>query len=137
MIYTVIFRNEGQEIMKNTYRLGEEIVLPATPTKASDDQYDYTFEKWSNDVTIAMGDERTIVVDAVFTAAPKTVGDPYNSGNNNNVMLTVIIPIVGGTLLVVITGIVVLVKVRKKRKLRAQNKNQSELVDSAEEETES
>jgi len=132
VIYTVIFRNEGQEISKNTYHLGDEIILPETPTKASDDQFDYTFEKWSQDVTIAMGDERTVIVDAVFTAAPKTVGNPYDSGNNNNVMLTVIAPIVGGSLLVVIVGIVVFVKIRKKRKLRAQNKTKTEQVDSAE-----
>lgn len=126
IIYTVTFRADGQEIWKKTYRLGDEIVLPETPEKASDDQYDYTFERWSKDLSIAMGDERDVVIDAIFTATPKTVGNPYHSGNNNNVTLTVIAPIVGGALIVLIAGGVFFLKIRKKRKLAAQSKAQTE-----------
>jgi hypothetical protein len=116
IVYEVTYRVDGKEIFKKQYAYGEKIDKPENPVKASDGVYDYSFLKWSMDVERAIGDERVIVIDAVFASAPVVVGDPYLSGNNNNFTLTVIVPIVGSVLLVGIVTWVVIAKKRKKRK---------------------
>lgn len=124
IIYEVIFRIDGEEI-RQQYSYLEEIVYPATPKKESDGAFDYTFVKWSKDVVYAKGDERTIVIEAIFTSAPVVVGDPYLSGNNNNFTLTVIAPIVGAVVLVAV-GAIVFLKIHKKRKLAKANAQKAE-----------
>jgi len=50
--YTVIFKNEdGTVLSTNTYRYGDEVVAPITPTKAADNTYIYTFAGWDKNVT--------------------------------------------------------------------------------------
>ncbi len=124
IIYEVIFRIDGEEI-RQQYSYLEEIVYPATPKKESDGVFDYTFVKWSKDIVYAKGDERTIEIEAIFTSAPVVVGDPYLSGNNNNFTLTVIVPIVGAVVLVVV-GVIVFLKIHKKRKLARENAQKAE-----------
>ncbi|MBQ9806779.1 MAG: InlB B-repeat-containing protein [Clostridia bacterium] len=114
IVYEVIFRIDGEEI-RQQYAYLEEIVYPPNPKKESDGAYDYTFLKWSKDIVYAKGDERTIEIEAIFTSAPVVVGDPYLSGNNNNFTLTVIVPI-GGSGLLLVAGVIVFLKIYKKRK---------------------
>ncbi|MBE6601773.1 MAG: hypothetical protein E7637_04630 [Ruminococcaceae bacterium] len=118
IVYTVVFRVDGQVISQSTYGLGEKIVLPATPTKPSDGQYDYTFKSWTPDPLTAIGEVRELYFDAIFEAFPVTHGNPYHSGRNNNFMLTVILPILAAVLVVGITAFVVRRK-RKKKKANA------------------
>ena len=96
IVYHVSFVVDGVEILAGDYFLGEQITLPPTPTKASDGVYDYTFSGWSQEVTIAYGEDRTPVYEAQFTKSPISAGDPYVSGRNNNWMLTIALPIVAG-----------------------------------------
>ena len=96
IVYHVSFVVDGVEILAGDYFLGEQITLPPTPTKASDGVYDYTFSGWSQEVSIAYGEDRTPVYEAQFTKTPISAGDPYVSGRNNNWMLTVALPIVAG-----------------------------------------
>ena len=114
-VYEVIFLADGKELSRAQYLLGQQIVFPGTPEKATDDAYDYSFLEWSKDLAIAMGDEKTIVIEAVFVATPKIEGNPYLSGNNNNFTLTVLAP-VGGVLLV--GGIVAVILLRRRNAKR-------------------
>ena len=62
--YTVEFKNwDGSTISSATYRHGETVVVPANPTKASDNTYTYTFAGWDKDVTLAVAN---VVYTAVF-----------------------------------------------------------------------
>lgn len=96
IVYHVSFVVDGVEILAGDYFLGEQITLPPIPTKASDGVYDYTFSGWSQEVSIAYGEDRTPVYEAQFTKTPISAGDPYVSGHNNNWMLTIALPIVAG-----------------------------------------
>ena len=55
--YTVKFENEGEVVSEKTYHYGDEITVPANPTKASDVEYIYDFRAWSPDVSeVCYGD---------------------------------------------------------------------------------
>ena len=59
--YTVTFYN-GEEVVatKSDYHWGDEVVLPADPTKEADDTYTYTFAGWSPEVTAVAGNAEYI-----------------------------------------------------------------------------
>ena len=55
--YTVKFLNEdGTVLSEQTYHWGDEITLPADPTKSADNTYTYAFAGWDQEVTICAGD---------------------------------------------------------------------------------
>ena len=50
--YSVVFKNhDGTILSSNTYKYGATVSPPATPTKASDKTYNYTFKSWSPTVS--------------------------------------------------------------------------------------
>ena len=56
--YTVTFYDEdGSTVLsvKNDYHFGDKVVLPETPTKPSDDRFNYTFAGWSPEVAAVSG----------------------------------------------------------------------------------
>ena len=55
--YTIRFVNEGTEISSTTYHYGDEVQVPADPSKASTAEYTYTFAGWDAEVTTANGDK--------------------------------------------------------------------------------
>ncbi len=115
IVYHVSFVADGVVISEKDYYLGDKIEIPPAPTKPSDGVYDYVFGGWSQDVTIAFGDDRTPVVEAVWSSTPVLTYNPYQSGNNNNVFITVVLPITGG---VAVIGVAIYLTLRylKKRK---------------------
>lgn len=55
--YTVKFVNEGNTVSETKYHYGEEITVPADPTKEADVEYIYDFRAWSPDVSeVCYGD---------------------------------------------------------------------------------
>ena len=81
--YTVIFKNEdGTVLSRNTYHYGDAITAPATPTKAADNTYTYTFKGWDQAVVDCAGN-------ATYTAT-------YNA---NYIGYTVIFKNADGTVL--------------------------------------
>ena len=67
--YTVRFLNEdGSVITEETYHYGDDVVVPADPTKAADETYNYTFAGWDKEVTSVKGN---VDYTAVYT-------DEYN-----------------------------------------------------------
>lgn len=134
IVYHVTFVSDGVAVSEADYFLGDPIVIPPDPTKASDGVYDYVFMGWSQDATLAMGDERNPIYEAVYSATPVLNYDPYGSGNNNNVFMTVVLPIVGA---VVLLGAAALVtwQVLKKRK-PAPMQEETEIPECAETEAE-
>lgn len=67
-LYTVRFFVDGNLISSRTYRYGEELSLPPTPTRAEENGVRYTFRSWS---PIPL---RTVVADADYHA---TFGEIY------------------------------------------------------------
>lgn len=49
--YTVKFVNEKNTVSEAKYKYGEEIVIPANPTKEADEEYIYDFRFWSPEVS--------------------------------------------------------------------------------------
>ena len=128
IVYHVSFVVDGVVILEKDYLLGEQIVAPADPTKASDGVFDYTFGGWSKSVTVAYGADRNPIFEAVFVATEIPKVDPYKSLHNNNLFLTVILPIF---LSVVAAGVIALIvlKTLKKRKLRRAQESESTAPD--------
>lgn len=55
--YTVKFVNEKNTVSEAKYKYGEEIVIPANPTKEADEEYIYDFRFWSPEVSeVCYGD---------------------------------------------------------------------------------
>lgn len=121
IVYHVTFVVDGVVVSEKDYYLGDEIEKPTVPTKASDEKFHYTFIGWSQNVTVAMGDDRTPTYEAVFSTTPITVGDPYASGHNNNVFLTVVLPIAGGVFVIGVAGVILLLRRRKKKKAASED----------------
>ena len=49
--YTIKFLNEdGSTISEKTYHWGDEVIIPANPTKAADNTYTYAFAGWDKEV---------------------------------------------------------------------------------------
>lgn len=67
--YTVTFVDEdGTTVLSTaTYHFGDEVVLPADPTKDDDLAYTYDFDHWTPDVVNVAGDA---TYTAVYTATP-------------------------------------------------------------------
>ena len=60
--YTIKFVDEdGSEISTATYHYGDAVVEPATPTKAADNTYTYSFKSWDKVIVNCEGD-------AIYTA---------------------------------------------------------------------
>ena len=111
----------GEVVAEKDYFLGDTIQLPADPTMASDEEYQYTFVGWTPSPTVAAGEDRNPVYEAVFSKSPVSGEDPFDAGVNNNGLFTKTIPIACACL-VVLVGVIVFLRVRarKKKKLRAQ-----------------
>lgn len=121
IVYHVTFVSDGKVISEADYFLGDDIVFPTAPEKASDDTYHYTFSGWSNDLTVAMGDDHAPVFEAIFTATERNGVDPFLSTGNNDWVVTVALPIFGGVVLLSI-GLMIFFKQRKKKRLGVQAK---------------
>jgi hypothetical protein len=118
IVYHVVFRVDGVVIARAQYGSGEEIVLPADPTKANDELYTYTFTGWSPDVpAIAYGDTREMVFDATFS---KLLTDPNSIAPDRSIFY-LFLGIASGALLLLIAGTVTLIVLLRRRK-RAKHK---------------
>ena len=54
--YTIKFLNEdGSTISEKTYHWGDEVIIPANPTKAADNTYTYAFAGWDKTVVNCAG----------------------------------------------------------------------------------
>lgn len=57
MTAIVVFRNWDGTILSNqTYRWGENVTVPADPTRPADNTYTYTFSGWDKEVVACAGD---------------------------------------------------------------------------------
>ncbi|MBQ8310322.1 MAG: InlB B-repeat-containing protein [Clostridia bacterium] len=110
--YRVTFVVEGTVVGSSTYFYGDEIVLPASPTKADSDEYAYTFLGWGDVPAIASGSVYDLTFEAIFRETVKDVD--YDTGNNNNLLAEVIIPCVLGGILVIAAGVTAFLVWRKR-----------------------
>ena len=64
--YTVTFKNwDGSVISSKTYHYGDKVTVPATPTRAADKTYTYSFSGWDKTVVNCAGDA---TYTAIFTS---------------------------------------------------------------------
>ncbi len=113
--YTVTFCSEGEVLLKQTYRYGEEVKLPDwTPTKSPDGEYSYTFAGWDNNATTVTGDA---VYNAIYTSSPL---EEIGSDTGTFTKLVIALSVVGGVVVVGVVALTVLL-VRKKRRSRAKH----------------
>ena len=71
VLATVIFVNDDGEILSSQqYSIGDSIIVPPTPTKASDNTYTYAFAGWDKAVVDCAGD-------ATYTATYKSTYIDY------------------------------------------------------------
>lgn len=112
IVYHVSFTVNGTVISEADYFLGDTIRLPADPSIPTDDQYQYTFVGWTPSPTVAAGEERNPVYEAVFSKAPVSGEDPFNAGANNNGLFTKTIPI-AASCVVLLVGVILLIRFRK------------------------
>ena len=64
-IYTITFKKwDGTVLSTKTYHYGDKVIAPATPTKAADKIYTYSFNGWDKTVVDCAGD-------AIYTATYK------------------------------------------------------------------
>ena len=65
--YTIVFVNDdGTELSTKTYHYGDRITVPETPTKKSDNIYNYTFKAWDREVISCAGNT---IYTATYTAS--------------------------------------------------------------------
>ncbi len=112
IVYTVTFVVDGEIWNRAQYYAGEEIVLPADPTKEGEDGYVYTFIGWGNVPAIATGDEEELVFEATFSMAQ--IVDDYDTGNNNDVLFTVVLPCVLAAVVLLVAFLILNRIVRKR-----------------------
>ena len=53
--YTIVFVSEGETLTSATYHYGDEVVVPALPTKDADETYTYEFAGWDAEVVAVAG----------------------------------------------------------------------------------
>lgn len=122
IVYRVTFVSDGVILDVREYLLGEAIIIPDDPFKASDGEYDYTFAGWSKDATLAIGDDRAPIYEAIFTATPITTEDPYQSGHNNNMFFSVVLPILLVIAVLIAVWVMIVRRMRRNTKQKTAQK---------------
>ena len=85
--YTIVFKNYDDTVLSTkTYHYGDTVTVPTTPTKESDQEYDYEFTGWDSEVTTVTGDK-------TYKAQFKRVD---NAEYKSNVLLNELIAIIEG-----------------------------------------
>ena len=114
IVYHISFVVDGKVVSEMDLFFGEEIPLPADPTRAEDDRYYYTFSGWSPYVTRATGENRTPVYTATFTPVEKE--NIAGIDNESDPFLTVMVPILCAVLVVLIVLLVLGIHFRRQIK---------------------
>lgn len=113
-VYNITFISDGKVLRVSTYRYGDTIVAPASPSKPSDGVYSYTFERWDHAVDVCTGDD---VFTAVF-ASEKLPAPPKHGPSKLYIML--LTAEIGGPILVVLAiAIAIAVILHRRRAKRA------------------
>ncbi len=118
MTFTVIFTVDGQVVSEKVYFKGDNVEIPADPTKAQEGRAVYTFTGWSPIVTTVVGDA---TYTAVFRESVQGDSNDYIPPDSRNreyllyielgILLLIIISIPVATVLLIRHAV-------KKRKLR-------------------
>lgn len=112
--YVITFKSEGRTLLTQTYRYGDSIVSPLSPIKPSDDEYEYVFVGWDNELGIVTQDA---VYNAVFEKRAIQKELPPESTLNKLIKAAyVVVPIVA----VLIICLIIFLIVRRRKKLNKQ-----------------
>ncbi len=93
IIYRVTFLCDGVVWAEKEYRYGEQIELPEPPSRPGSADVTYTFTGWSPQVSLAIGENREIVHEAVFATIYMNEVDPYLSTESNDKTMSFYLPI--------------------------------------------
>ena len=79
--YTITFQNEdGTVLSEQIYHWGDEIAVPADPTKSADNTYTYAFAGWDKDVVATCNGNAVYVATYTATYIEYTVTFQYEDG---------------------------------------------------------
>ncbi len=143
VVYTVTFLVDGVVYHTAQYGVGETVVVPEPPTRASDDTYNYTFSGWSPKVaSLAIGENYDPVYEAQFskTAIKKDLEDPTLQRGPNR-LFTVNLPIALGVVALIVCTVLWFcrwspaAKRRKEKKLLAKKAAQAAKMQAEEQAT--
>ncbi len=112
IVYCVTFESDGVVISREYYYFGDNVLLPADPTKPEDELYTYTFAGWTPYVTRATGEDRNPVYTATFSRVPKSVQE-FNPDEVEDKFFSVIVPLVCCCAVFLIGALVVCIRYRK------------------------
>ena len=88
--YTITWNDEdGTQLAQTTVKEGRTPFYTGTPTKASDDEYTYTFAGWTPEITPATSDT---TYTAVYTAVPRTGGEQESQENREVDLKVILVP---------------------------------------------
>ncbi len=112
IVYCVTFESEGTVISREYYYFGDNVLIPADPTKSEDETYTYTFAGWTPYVTRATGEDRNPVYTATFSRVPKNTQE-FNPDEVEDKFFSVIVPLVCCCVVFLIGATVVCIRYRK------------------------
>lgn len=86
--YKIIFKNfDNSVISEKTYHYGDEIIIPETPTKVSDEVYRYVFNGWTPEVSKYCTESTSYTatfISVLHTSVIITVENGTINGSNEN-----------------------------------------------------
>ncbi len=117
IVYRVSFVVDGQVISTKEYRMGDQVILPDTPTLNKGDGKTYTFTGWTPQITLVGGDERNIVYTAEFMASASVTAEDRLRQEGNDVAMrlalfaAIAVIAVGGVI-----SLVVFIRIKRKKR---------------------
>jgi len=108
--YVVRFISDGFTLLEHVYKYNETLILPSNPTKLSDNEYSYEFSGWSPEVKTTVTESMDYI--AQYTKTESTLGEIEQRRGK----IIPLLIITGSMIILVPTGIIVIVKKRKRTK---------------------
>ena len=112
IVYTVTFMVDGQVWSQEQYYVGDQIVLPQTPTKEPVGEYTYTFIGWGDVPLIATGENENLVFEASFQQSQ--IDPPEVVEEDNGEIITIVL-IAMGVVLVIVVVFLILRRIVRRR----------------------
>ena len=93
LTYTVTFISDGRALTSVKYNYGDTLVVPADPSKASNDKFSFVFKGWSPEIAETV--TGSITYSAVYEAEPLPPKDNSNDKMTPTVLKLVLLAVVG------------------------------------------
>lgn len=109
--FTVTFMHDGNVLSSDTYYMGDKVRIPEVESVIVDGEYYYTFKGWDTPVIDVVGDATYNAVYAKTVMADRNTMNQFGYQNRTYMYF-----VYGGIAVALIAGVVVVVRVVKKKK---------------------